>query len=116
MHSKNGELCCLQTQCCEFGIQLSACFLSFKTAICYGYTYLLVFSEERISIQAQKNPYVDIFAEKIRPLDVKLKNQVDKLVRAAARNEVRSAGGADPLQFRPNPEALVDKVCGKVVV
>ena len=36
-------------------------------------------------------------------------------MRAAARNEVRSAGGADPLQFRPNPEGLVDKVRGAVV-
>lgn len=75
----------------------------------------LLLKSQTIGERTQKGPFVYFFAEKIRPLDVKLKNQVDKLVRAAARNEVRSAGGADPLQFRPNPEGLVDKVRGPVV-
>ena len=53
---------------------------------------------------------LELHAEKIRPLDGKLKNQIDKLVRAAAQQEA-GASGVAPTQYRPNPEDLVSKVC-----
>lgn len=47
--------------------------------------------------------------EKLRPLDAKLKHQIDRLLNFA---EQASAGGnrgteEDPLSYRPNPEALL---------
>ncbi|XP_036414773.1 neuroguidin [Colossoma macropomum] len=44
--------------------------------------------------------------EKMRPLDQKLKYQIDKLVRTAVTG---SLSENDPLHFRPNPENLVSK-------
>ncbi|TSK98371.1 Neuroguidin [Bagarius yarrelli] len=44
--------------------------------------------------------------EKMRPLDQKLKYQIDKLVRTAVTG---SLAENDPLHFRPNPENLVSK-------
>lgn len=49
-------------------------------------------------------------AEKIRPLDNKLKNQIEKLIRTAAVSD-QAVDGSNPLQFRPNPDAFVSKVC-----
>nr|XP_057915355.1 neuroguidin [Doryrhamphus excisus] len=45
--------------------------------------------------------------EKMRPLDHKLKYQIDKLVRTAVTG---SLAENDPLQFRPNPENLMSKL------
>uniref|UniRef100_A0A8C1TP01 Neuroguidin, EIF4E binding protein n=1 Tax=Cyprinus carpio TaxID=7962 RepID=A0A8C1TP01_CYPCA len=45
--------------------------------------------------------------EKMRPLDQKLKYQIDKLVRTAVTG---SLAENDPLHFRPNPQNLVSKV------
>ncbi|KAL1006361.1 hypothetical protein UPYG_G00071360 [Umbra pygmaea] len=45
--------------------------------------------------------------EKMRPLDQKLRYQIDKLVRTAVTG---SLGENDPLQFRPNPDNLVSKL------
>lgn len=50
--------------------------------------------------------------EKMKPVEQKLKYQIDKLVRAAVvgqqEGEAQSnAGGADPLAFKPNPKNLV---------
>nr|XP_061821626.1 neuroguidin-like isoform X3 [Nerophis lumbriciformis] len=45
--------------------------------------------------------------EKMRPLDHKLKYQIDKLVRTAVTG---SMAENDPLQFRPNPENLMSKL------
>ncbi|XP_076017221.1 neuroguidin [Genypterus blacodes] len=45
--------------------------------------------------------------EKMRPLDHKLKYQIDKLVRTAVTG---SLAANDPLQLRPNPENLVSKL------
>ncbi|XP_066542841.1 neuroguidin [Hoplias malabaricus] len=45
--------------------------------------------------------------EKMRPLDQKLKYQIDKLVRTAVTG---SLAENDPLHFRPNPENLVSKL------
>ncbi|XP_007260178.2 neuroguidin [Astyanax mexicanus] len=45
--------------------------------------------------------------EKMRPLDQKLKYQIDKLVRTAVTG---SLAANDPLHFRPNPENLASKL------
>ncbi|XP_029313659.1 neuroguidin [Cottoperca gobio] len=45
--------------------------------------------------------------EKMRPLDHKLKYQIDKLVRTAVTG---SLAANDPLQLRPNPENLISKL------
>ncbi|KAK3541259.1 hypothetical protein QTP86_019194 [Hemibagrus guttatus] len=45
--------------------------------------------------------------EKMRPIDQKLKYQIDKLVRTAVTG---SLAENDPLHFRPNPENLVSKL------
>ncbi|KAF9182322.1 hypothetical protein BGZ51_004826 [Haplosporangium sp. Z 767] len=50
--------------------------------------------------------------EKMKPVEQKLKYQIDKLVRAAVVGQQDgeaqlNAGGADPLAFKPNPKSLV---------
>ncbi|KAI1888997.1 hypothetical protein AGOR_G00174520 [Albula goreensis] len=45
--------------------------------------------------------------EKMRPLDQKLRYQIDKLVRTALTG---SLAENDPLQFQPNPENLISKL------
>ena len=51
------------------------------------------------------------YLEKLRPVDRKLRYQIDKLVKMADRpSEERAAEEEDPLAFRPNPDALVSKV------
>ncbi|XP_072234267.1 neuroguidin [Leuresthes tenuis] len=47
--------------------------------------------------------------EKMRPLDHKLKYQIDKLVRTAVTGTLAEN---DPLHLRPNPENLVSKLSG----
>eukprot|EP00002_Diphylleia_rotans_P018724 TRINITY_DN3623_c0_g1_i4.p1 TRINITY_DN3623_c0_g1~~TRINITY_DN3623_c0_g1_i4.p1 ORF type:complete len:246 (-),score=79.51 TRINITY_DN3623_c0_g1_i4:128-865(-) len=42
--------------------------------------------------------------EKVKPLEAKLKYQIDKLLNAA-----NATAAADPLQFKPNPDALINK-------
>eukprot|EP00741_Cyanophora_paradoxa_P024449 tig00022075_g23606.t1 len=46
--------------------------------------------------------------EKLKPLDAKLKYQIDKLLRTAALGGAGSAA-SDPLRFKPNPQALLSK-------
>jgi U3 small nucleolar ribonucleoprotein protein LCP5 len=46
--------------------------------------------------------------DKIRGLDKKLRYQIDKLLAAASSASVFAESGEDPLQFRPNAEALDD--------
>jgi U3 small nucleolar ribonucleoprotein protein LCP5 len=46
--------------------------------------------------------------EKLRPLEQKLKYQIDKLVRLAASGD--AGGSNNPLRFKPNPDNLVSKV------
>lgn len=45
--------------------------------------------------------------EKMRPVDQKLKYQIDKLMRAAVTG---SLGENDPLRFKPNPQNLMSKL------
>lgn len=49
--------------------------------------------------------------EKIRPIDSKLKYQVDKLVKTAITGY---SNEQDPLSHKPNPDHLVNKVAGNV--
>ncbi len=48
------------------------------------------------------------YLEKIRPIEKKMNYQIQKLVTQASRKEEEgaAAGGADPLRFRPRPDAL----------
>ena len=50
-----------------------------------------------------------VLLDKIKPIDSRLKYQIDKLVKAGASG-VASALEEDPLQHRPKPDALVAKV------
>lgn len=54
-----------------------------------------------------------VVIEKTRPLELKLKYQIDKLVKAAAiaddKSFVRGQDEDDELMFAPNPSALVKK-------
>merc|ERR1712048_1341523 len=44
--------------------------------------------------------------EKMRPIDKKLKYQIDKLVKLATTGGIQSNGNADPLSFKPNLNML----------
>ena len=82
--------------------------------------YLLLKSEGR---SVRDHPVVlrlveiRAYLEKLRPIDKKLKYQIDKLLKMAdggARNEKGLGEGEDgdeddPLRFKPNPDALVGK-------
>ncbi|ELT87333.1 hypothetical protein CAPTEDRAFT_220071 [Capitella teleta] len=46
--------------------------------------------------------------EKIRPIDQKLKYQIDKLIKMASSGS--APGANDPLQFKPNPDNLIGKL------
>ena len=53
------------------------------------------------------------YLEKLRPIDRKLQYQIDKLLKMADEGAAAGDGAEptdDPLQFRPNPDALVSKV------
>ena len=50
--------------------------------------------------------------EKLRPLDTKLRFQIDRLLRAAEMSREARLQSRDPLSFRPNPDALVGKAAG----
>jgi len=46
-----------------------------------------------------------VFLEKIRPLDQKLKYQIDKLLKIAATGNI-SEDTNDPTRFKPNPQSM----------
>ena len=65
--------------------------------------------------------YLRTVLEKVRPLDRRIKYQVDKLIRAGSAADMSSlsgggggggGGGLDPYSFRPNPSNLVPKSGG----
>lgn len=74
-------------------------------------TYLLNIKTEggpiKDSEALQRLVTVRTVLEKMRPLDHKLKYQIDKLVRTAVTG---SLAENDPLQLRPNPENLLSKL------
>eukprot|EP01114_Cavostelium_apophysatum_P013174 TRINITY_DN3127_c0_g1_i3.p1 TRINITY_DN3127_c0_g1~~TRINITY_DN3127_c0_g1_i3.p1 ORF type:complete len:612 (+),score=188.47 TRINITY_DN3127_c0_g1_i3:154-1989(+) len=81
--------------------------LSYCTNICF---YLLLKAEGK---SVKDHPVIDqlvklrTILEKIRPLDQKLKYQIDKLLKIAATGEIDMSD--DPRRFKPNPDALVSR-------
>uniref|UniRef100_A0A672T2F2 Neuroguidin-like n=1 Tax=Sinocyclocheilus grahami TaxID=75366 RepID=A0A672T2F2_SINGR len=61
---------------------------------------------KKVREKAYQTSKVEVL-EKMRPLDQKLKYQIDKLVRTAVTG---SLAENDPLHFRPNPQNLVSKL------
>ncbi|KAJ8010553.1 hypothetical protein DPEC_G00076280 [Dallia pectoralis] len=74
-------------------------------------THLISVKSEGASVKDNSSLHrlvtVRTVLEKMRPLDQKLRYQIDKLVRTAVTG---SLGENDPLQFRPNPDNLVSKL------
>lgn len=88
--------------------------LSYCTNIVF---YLLLKSEGK-SVRdhpvMQRLVQIRAYLEKIRPIDKKMQYQIEKLLKLSsadlAKAEEQEEKAKDPLQFRPNPEALVPKV------
>ena len=82
---------------------------------CLNLTYYLLLKAEGRSVK--DHPVIQQLLElrtaldKMRPLDAKLKYQVDRLLQLAAAPASQGGAGQanDPLSFRPNPDALVGK-------
>jgi len=72
---------------------------------------LLSRSHVAVPRRADRLIYLRTVLEKIRPIDKKLKYQVDKVIRAGVAT-VAEEGRAqvDPMSFKPNPENLTAKV------
>lgn len=75
------------------------------------YIVLRKCSGERIEGDPSIDRLIEIrtVLEKIRPIDHKLKYQIDKLVKTAVTG---TATGDDPINFKPNPDALLGNVDG----
>ena len=84
--------------------------LSYCTNVAF---YLLLKAEGRA---VKNHPVIEqlvelrTLMEKMRPLDAKLKYQMDKLLRTPLAGAAGAAG--DALRFKPNPDALLDGVGG----
>lgn len=76
------------------------------------YVVLRKCSGERIDGDPSIDRLVEIrtVLEKIRPIDHKLKYQIDKLVKTAVTGD---GGTDDPDNFKANPDALVPKIDGE---
>lgn len=70
------------------------------------YIVLRKCSGERIEGDPSIDRLIEIrtVLEKIRPIDSKLKYQIDKLVKTAVTGATNSQ---DPINFKPNPDALI---------
>ncbi|KAJ8670563.1 hypothetical protein QAD02_001822 [Eretmocerus hayati] len=75
------------------------------------YIVLRKCSGERIDGDPSIDRLIEIrtVLEKIRPIDHKLKYQIDKLVKTAVTGTINSD---DPINFKPNPDALMEKMGG----
>lgn len=75
------------------------------------YMVLRKCSGERIEGDPSIDRLIEIrtVLEKIRPIDHKLKYQIDKLVKTAVTGITNSD---DPINFKPNPDALIGKLDG----
>ena len=79
------------------------------------YTLLLKVDGKRLEGESCIERLIEVrtFLEKIRPIDQKLKYQVDKLIKMVTTGIVSNgegqASGSHPLSFRPNPDNLVSK-------
>lgn len=86
--------------------------LKLHMLLCYliDLTYVVLLKTEGQSISGsntvQRLVETRIVLEKIRPLDQKLRYQIDKLIRVAASGAAEN----DPLRFKPNPANLVSKL------
>ncbi|XP_043914089.1 neuroguidin [Protopterus annectens] len=90
-------------------------FLEVKYQLLLSYlmdlTYIILHKVEGKSLREAKAVLrlveIRTVLEKMRPIDQKLKYQIDKLVKAAVTGHV---GENDPLQFRPNPNNMMSKL------
>jgi len=88
--------------------------LSYCTNIVF---YLLLKSEGK-SVRdhpvMQRLVQIRAYLEKIRPIDKKMQYQIEKLLKLStadlSKAEAEKEKAEDPLQFRPNPEALLSKM------
>lgn len=74
-------------------------------------TYLLLWKSQGEHIQGdaaiERLVEIRTVLEKIRPIDQKLKYQIDKLVKTATTGQINEN---DPLRFKPNPDNLISKL------
>lgn len=99
----------------EYNTSKGISFLELKYQLLLSYlmnlTYISLQKSQGSSIQ--DDPAIDrlieirTVLEKMRPIDKKLKYQVDKVVRTAASGGTDSS---DPLRYRANPENLISKL------
>lgn len=82
---------------------------------CTNITFYLLLKAEGKSIKGhpvvKQLVHIRTILEKIRPLETKLKYQIDKLLKTAAAGNQRtkkSANGKDLLSFKPNPSNFAD--------
>ena len=86
------------------------CHLLLKYLINLSYIILLKLEGESLMDQATVERLVEIrtVLEKIRPIDKKLKYQIDKLIKMANESNL-SKGEKHPLSYKPSLENLVSK-------
>eukprot|EP00124_Ichthyophonus_hoferi_P004299 Ihof_evm1s457 gene=Ihof_evmTU1s457 len=105
----------------EYPMGKGITFLDAKIQLMIGYCVNLAFLMLMKSTGTQLNSHAVImqlvelrtFLEKVRPLDQKLRYQIDKLVKTAVSHEVGSA--MDPLRFKPNIDNMTQDEAGEGV-
>ncbi|XP_060081838.1 neuroguidin-like [Ylistrum balloti] len=93
-------------------------FLEMKYQMLLSYlinlTYILLQKSRGQSIQTDPAIFrlteIRTVLEKLRPIDQKLKYQIDKLIRTVITGDT---GLADPLRFKANPDNLINKLEGE---
>ncbi|OWF37389.1 neuroguidin-like [Mizuhopecten yessoensis] len=93
-------------------------FLEMKYQMLLSYlinlTYVLLQKTRGQSIQADLAIFrlteIRTVLEKLRPIDQKLKYQIDKLIRTAVTGD---SGSNDPLRFKANPDNMINKLEGE---
>lgn len=114
----NDHVCAIQStvEAPDFNTEkgVSLLELKFHMLLCYliDLVYVVLLKTEGKSINGssavQRLVETRIVLEKIRPLDQKLRYQIDKLVRIATTGPAGAEN--DPLRFKPNPNNLVSKL------
>ena len=91
------------------GVSYLECKLDMLVSYCTSLSFYLLLKAEGMSISehpvVRQLMEVRTLMEKMRPLDAKLKYQLDKLLRAPM-TDVEGEGAADALSFKPNPDDL----------
>ncbi|XP_052818606.1 neuroguidin-A-like [Mya arenaria] len=106
---------CTKAKNGEFNTSKGISFLEVKYQLLLSYlvnlTYLLLQKARGQSINGDRAVLrlveIRTVLEKMRPIDQKLKYQVDKVVRLAATG---GAGSNDPMRFKANPDSLQSKL------